>query len=44
MASYLVYLKTKTLLVGEEEVSELEELISSLEQLKCKEAYTASRR
>jgi len=41
MASYLVYLKTKTLLVGEEEVSELEELISSLEQLKCKEAYTS---
>jgi segregation and condensation protein A len=41
MASYLVYLKTKTLLVGDEEVSELEELISSLEQLKCKEAYTS---
>ncbi len=41
MASYLVYLKTKTLLAGEEEVSELEELMSSLEQLKCKEAYTS---
>ncbi|PKM73862.1 MAG: chromosome segregation protein ScpA [Firmicutes bacterium HGW-Firmicutes-16] len=41
MASYLVYLKTKTLLVGDEEVSELEELITSLEQLKCKEAYTS---
>ena len=41
MASYLVYLKTKTLLVGEEEVSEIEELMSSLEQLKCKEAYTS---
>ena len=41
MASYLVYLKTKTLLVGDEEVSEIEELISSLEQLKCKEAYTS---
>lgn len=41
MASYLVYLKTKTLLAGEEEVSELEELMSSLEQLKCKEAYAS---
>lgn len=41
MASYLVFLKTKTLLVGEEEVSEIEELMLSLEQLKCKEAYTS---
>ena len=41
MASYLVYLKTKTLLVSEEEISEIEELMSSLEQLKCKEAYTS---
>jgi Uncharacterized conserved protein len=41
MASYLVYLKTKTLLVGEEEVSEIAELMSSLEQLRCKEAYTS---
>lgn len=40
MASHLVYLKTKTLLVGEEEVSELEELLLSLEQLKCREAFT----
>lgn len=39
MASHLVYIKTRTLLVGEEEVSELEELISSLEQLKCHDAY-----
>lgn len=39
MASHLVYIKTRTLLVGEEEVSELEELITSLEQLKCHEAY-----
>ena len=41
MASYLVYLKTKTLLVNEEEISEIEELMSSLEMLKCKEAYTS---
>lgn len=41
MASYLVYLKTKTLLVSEEEISEIAELMSSLEQLKCKEAYTS---
>ena len=41
MASYLVYIKTKTLLVTEEEISEIEELMSSLEQLKCKEAYTS---
>ncbi len=41
MASYLVYLKTKTLLVNDEEISEIEELMSSLEQLKCKEAYTS---
>lgn len=41
MASYLVYLKTKTLLVSEEEISEIEELMTSLEQLKCKEAYTS---
>lgn len=41
MASHLVYLKTRTLLVGEEEVSELEELMSSLEQLKCQDAYVS---
>ncbi|MEG1316035.1 MAG: segregation/condensation protein A [Oscillospiraceae bacterium] len=39
MASLLFYIKTRTLLAGDEEVSELEELISSLEQLKCKDAY-----
>lgn len=39
MASHLVYIKTRTLLVGEEEVTELEELMSSLEQLKCHDAY-----
>lgn len=41
MASHLLYIKTKTLLAGEKEVSELEELISSLEQLKCKDVYAA---
>lgn len=39
MASHLVYIKTRTLLVGDEEVSELEELMSSLERLKCQDAY-----
>lgn len=39
MASHLVYIKTRTLLVSEEEVTELEELIASLEQLKCRDAY-----
>lgn len=39
MASHLVYIKTRTLLAGDEEVTELEELMSSLEQLKCQDAY-----
>lgn len=37
MASHLLYIKTKTLLSAEEEVSELEELMSSLEQQKCRD-------
>ena len=41
MASHLVYIKTKTLLAGTEEVSELELLMSSLEQLRCRDAFTA---
>ena len=41
MASHLLYIKTKTLLSGDEEISELEELMSSLEQLKAKDIYTA---
>lgn len=41
MASHLLYIKTRTLLAGEEEVSELEELMTSLEQLKCKDIYAA---
>ncbi len=43
MASHLVYIKTKTLLAGTEEVSELEELISSLEQLKNRDRLAAVR-
>lgn len=41
MASHLVYIKTRTLLASGEEVSELEELMSSLEQLKCQDAYVS---
>ena len=41
MASHLVYIKTKTLLAGTEEVTELELLMSSLEQLKCRDAFAA---
>ena len=39
MASHLTYIKTRMLLSGDEEVSELEQLMDSLEQLKCKDAY-----
>ena len=40
MASHLLYLKTRTLLAGEEaEISELDALIASLEQLKCRDSY-----
>ena len=42
MASHLVYIKTKTLLKSEtEEVSELELLMSSLEHLRCRDAYAS---
>lgn len=41
MAAYLLYIKTKTLLAAEEEVTELEQLMSSLEQLKAKDAHEA---
>lgn len=41
MASHLLYIKTKALLSGEEEVSELEVLMESLEQLKSRDAYAA---
>ena len=43
MASHLLYIKTKTLLTSEEEVSELEVLLQSLEQLKCKGVHDAVR-
>ena len=39
MASYLTFLKTKMLLSGGEEVSELEQLIISLEELKRGDVY-----
>ena len=42
MASYLLYIKTKVLIASDtEEVSELEALIESLEQLKAKDTYIA---
>lgn len=41
MASHLVYIKTKTLLAGTEEVSELEQLMSSLEQLRFRDQFAA---
>ena len=39
MASHLTYIKTKMLLTGSEEVSELEQLISSLEELQRGDTY-----
>ena len=39
MASHLAYIKSKMLVAGDEEVSELEELISSLEKLRRKDEY-----
>ena len=41
MASYLLYIKTRMLLTSQEEVSELELLMSSLEQLKARDVLTA---
>ena len=41
MASYLLYIKTKMLLNTEEEVSELDLLIASLEQLKSRDVYAS---
>ena len=41
MAAYLLYIKTRTLLAAKEEVTELEQLMSSLEQLKAKDAHEA---
>ena len=39
MASHLAYIKTKMLLSGDEEITELEQLISSLEQLHRGDVY-----
>ena len=41
MAAYLLYIKTRILLAAEEEVTELEQLMTSLEQLKAKDAHEA---
>lgn len=41
MAAHLLYIKTKTLLSSDEEVSELEVLMSSLEQLKSRDIYAS---
>ena len=41
MASHLLYLKTRELLTAEEEVSELELLMESLEQLQARERFHA---
>lgn len=40
MASHLLYIKTKMLLSGDEQLSELEVLMSSLEQLKARETLS----
>ena len=39
MASHLMYIKTRVLLSGDEDVSELEQLISSLEELRRRDIY-----
>ena len=39
MASHLMFIKTKVLLSGDEDVSELEQLISSLENLRRRDIY-----
>ena len=41
MASHLLYLKTRTLLTVEEDVSELEQLMQSLEQLQARDRFAA---
>ncbi|MDR2589587.1 MAG: segregation/condensation protein A [Oscillospiraceae bacterium] len=44
MASHLTYIKTKMLLSGDEEISELEQLITSLEQLQRGDTYLQIRK
>jgi segregation and condensation protein A len=39
MASHLAYIKTKMLLTGKEEISELDSLISTLEEMRGRDAY-----
>ena len=41
MAAHLLYIKTRMLLTQEEDVSELEVLLQSLEQLKAKDSFAA---
>ena len=41
MASHLLYIKTRMLLTQEEEISELEVLLQSLEQLKARDSFAA---
>ena len=41
MAAHLLYIKTRMLLTQEEELTELELLLQSLEQLKAKDSFTA---
>ena len=41
MAAHRLYIKTRTLLAGDEEVSELEVLMSSLEQLKARDVFAS---
>ncbi len=41
MAAHLLYIKTRTLLSSDEEVSELEVLMTSLEQLKCRDIFAS---
>ncbi len=43
MAAHLLYIKTRMLLTQEEEISELEVLMQSLEQLKARDAFSAVR-
>lgn len=41
MAAHLLYIKTRMLLAGDKEVSELEVLMESLEQLKCRDIFAS---